>query len=131
MELWTFVMECNREGHSHDLSGLGLSSVLSFGHVKSGYCTIKTTVGAGTHLSMNLPLDTKSIVLNEPALLVIVIYGASKLWRRAQVRESMAGEWLRATVFQFGWSIKIRHQTGHQIVFRLAQTILTMGRKTQ
>ncbi len=74
-------MECNQEGHSHDLSGLGLSSVLSFGHVNSGYCTIKTAVGAGTHLSMNLPLDTKSIVLNEPALLVIVIYGASELWR--------------------------------------------------
>ncbi len=81
MELWTFVMECNQEGHTHDLSGLGLSSVLSFDHVISGYCTIKTTVGAGIHLSMNLSLDTKSIVLNEPALLVIVIYGASELWR--------------------------------------------------
>jgi hypothetical protein len=81
MELWTFVMECNQEDHSHDLSGPGLSSVLRFGQVDSGYCTIRTTVGAGTHLSMNLPPDTKSIVLNDPALLVIVIYGASESWR--------------------------------------------------
>ena len=90
MELWTFVMECNQEGHTHDLSGLGLSSVLSFDHVISGYCTIKTTVGAGIHLSMNLPLDTKSIVLNEPALFVIVIYGASRLPPRLEI---FLGHW--------------------------------------
>ena len=74
-------MECNQEDHTHDLSGLGLSSVMSFGSVNSGYCTLKATVGAGVHLTMNLPLDTKLIVLSEPALLVIVIYGASELGR--------------------------------------------------
>ena len=84
MELWTFVMECNQEDHTHDLSGLGLSSVMSFDYVDSRYCTIKNTVGAGIHLTMSLLLDTKSIVLNEPALLVIVIYGASGLGRRGE-----------------------------------------------
>ncbi len=49
---------------------------MSFGYVNPEYCTIKNTVGAGIQLTMNLPLDTKSIVLSEPALLVIVIYGA-------------------------------------------------------
>jgi hypothetical protein len=63
------------------LSGLGLSSVMSFGYVNSGYCTIKTTVGVSIHLTMNLLLDTKLIVLIEPALLVNVIYGASELER--------------------------------------------------
>jgi hypothetical protein len=48
---------------------------MSFGYVNPEYCTIKNTVGAGIQLTMNLPLDTKSIVLSEPALLVIVIYG--------------------------------------------------------
>lgn len=72
MELWTFVTECN-QSHRHDFSGPGLSSELCVGHVNSRYCTIKTIVGVGTHLSMNLPLDTKSILLNEPAFLVIVI----------------------------------------------------------
>jgi len=38
---------------------------------------------------------------------------------------------VRVSVFQFGWSIKIGCQTLLQIVFRLAQTILTIGRKTQ
>lgn len=54
---------------------------MGFGYVSCGYCTIKSTVGAGIQLTMNLPLDTKSIVLSEPALLVIVIYGASALGR--------------------------------------------------
>ena len=81
MELWTFVMECNQEDHTHDLSGLGLSSVMSLGYVNSEYYTTKTAVGAGIHPAMNLPLDTKLMVLNEPVLLVIVIYGASKLVR--------------------------------------------------
>ena len=38
---------------------------------------------------------------------------------------------VRVSVFQFGWSTKIGCQTFLQIVFRLAQTILTIGRKTQ
>ncbi len=67
MELWTFVTECN-QSHRHDFSGPGLSSELCVGHVNSRYCTIKTIVGVGTHLSMNLPLDTKSILLNEPSV---------------------------------------------------------------
>jgi hypothetical protein len=37
---------------------------------------IKAAVGIGIRLSMNLPPVTKSIVLNEHALLLIVIYGA-------------------------------------------------------
>ena len=54
---------------------------MSFGYVNPEYCTIKNTVGAGIQLTMNLPLDTKSIVLSEPALLVNVIYGALELGR--------------------------------------------------
>ena len=58
-----------------------MRSEMSFGYVNSGYCAIKDTVGASIQLTMNLPLDTKSSVLSEPALLVIVIYGASELGR--------------------------------------------------
>jgi hypothetical protein len=64
---------------------------LSFGHINSGYCSIKTTVGLGTHLSMNLSLVTKSIEFNEPALLVVVIYSASQWWIGVYDRESMGG----------------------------------------
>jgi hypothetical protein len=115
---------------------------MSFGYVNPEYCTIKNTVGAGIQLTMNLPLDTKPIVLSEPALLVIVIYGVGigggslgeagraggvgiEQERREQERV------VRVSVFQFGWSTKIGCQTFLQIVFRLAQTILTIGRKTQ
>jgi signal transduction histidine kinase len=45
-------------------SGLGLSSVFSFVHANSGHCTIESTVGTGTTVSIYLPLDTKVIPLN-------------------------------------------------------------------
>jgi signal transduction histidine kinase len=40
-------------------SGLGLSSVFSFVQSNEGHCTIESTVGAGTTVSIYLPLDTK------------------------------------------------------------------------
>jgi signal transduction histidine kinase/CheY-like chemotaxis protein len=47
-------------------SGLGLSSVFGFAHANSGHCTIESTVGTGTAVSIYLPLDTKVIPLKVP-----------------------------------------------------------------